>query len=251
MKSSLLKSNLVMACHITGIYDVNRTSTLPDNDYSLVKDWVDSLEKHHIQGLIFHNNFSEETCALYRSDTLQFIKVEYNPSLNPNIFRYFIYKNYLKEYSNQIKNLFITDVSDVVMVQNPFVHPLFFENPNVIFCGDEEKILDNEWMKAHSAHLRSKIDDYFQYENQFKNAKLLNCGIIGGNIEIMQTFLEKLCAIHEGYNADNKTAYTGDMGGFNYLARTQFNNQLIYGAPVNTIFKNYETNRTDCWFRHK
>jgi hypothetical protein len=52
-------------------------------------------------------------------------------------------------------------------------------------------------------------------------------------------------------NRDNKTEYTGDMGVFNYVARTQYNSQLIYGAPVNTVFKNYETERSDCWFRHK
>ena len=106
-------------------------------------------------------------------------------------------------------------------------------------------------MQEHSAHLRSKIDDYLKYEIHFKTAKLLNCGIIGGNIEIMQPFLEKLCTIHEQFNSDNKTRYTGDMGAFNYLARTQFNRQLIFGEPVNTKFKSYETNRTDCWFRHK
>jgi hypothetical protein len=41
------------------------------------------------------------------------------------------------------------------------------------------------------------------------------------------------------------------MGAFNYLARTKFNNQLKHGAPVNTLFKGYELERKDCWFRHK
>jgi hypothetical protein len=57
--------------------------------------------------------------------------------------------------------------------------------------------------------------------------------------------------IHQFANIDNKTAFTGDMGAFNYIARTQFNNQLIHGAPVNTLFKGYENDREDCWFRHK
>jgi len=41
------------------------------------------------------------------------------------------------------------------------------------------------------------------------------------------------------------------MGAFNYLARTQFNGHLRHGAPVNTVFKMYENERQDCWFRHK
>ena len=51
--------------------------------------------------------------------------------------------------------------------------------------------------------------------------------------------------------AKEQTAYTGDMGAFNYLARTRFNANLHHGAPVNTVFKSYENERTDCWFRHK
>jgi hypothetical protein len=251
MEPFVLHSNLIMACHFTGIYDVNRTTTLPDNDYSLVKEWVDSIKNQDLCGLLFHNNLSEETCSIHQNKNVQFVKVKHNPVYNPNIYRYFVYRNYLRETDRKIKNLFITDVSDVVMIQNPFIKPLFFENPASLFCGDEEKFLDNEWMAEHSAHLRSKIDDYLKYEIQFKTEKLLNCGIIGGNIEIMQPFLEKLCTIHEQFNSDNKTGYTGDMGAFNYLARTQFNSQLIFGEPVNTKFKSYETNRADCWFRHK
>jgi len=41
------------------------------------------------------------------------------------------------------------------------------------------------------------------------------------------------------------------MGAFNYLVRTQYNSNLIHGKPVNTVFKGFEVERTDCWFRHK
>jgi hypothetical protein len=106
-------------------------------------------------------------------------------------------------------------------------------------------------MQNHSEHLRSKIADYELYEKKFKTSTLLNPGIIGGNISVMLDFLEKLWYIHKTYNNNNTSAYTGDMGAFNYLVRTQFNNHSIYGSPVNTVFKSYQNNRTDCWFRHK
>ena len=104
---------------------------------------------------------------------------------------------------------------------------------------------------AHSSNLRNNIADYADYENQFKHETLLNCGIIGGSAPLMLDFLDRLCAIHEQANAENRTAYTGDMGAFNYLARTKFNQLIRHGAPVNTVFKLYETERMDCWFRHK
>ncbi len=106
-------------------------------------------------------------------------------------------------------------------------------------------------MKAHSTHLRSNIDDYETYENKYANEVLLNCGIIGGKVDLVIELLEKLCHLHKTYNRNNKTAYTGDMGAFNYIMRTVYNAQLMHGAPINTVFKAYQSDRTDCWFRHK
>jgi hypothetical protein len=244
-------TNLVMACHITGVYDVNRNITLVDDAYDLVKDWAESIKAANLQGLIFHNNFSEETCKSFGNENISFIKIDYNPQYNPNVFRYFIYRDFLHQHLQQINSLFITDITDVVVVNNPFIASFFIENPTSLFCGDEPKILNNDWMNAHSENLRENIVDYATYESTFGNETLLNCGIIGGNASIIFNFLQQLCAIHQHANYNNKTAYTGDMGAFNYLARTVFNQQLIHGAPVNTVFKGYEIDRNDCWFRHK
>lgn len=240
-----------MACHITGIYDVNRNNVLPDDDFSIVKAWADSIIDLKLNGIIFHNNFSEETCLKYQNEHISFVKIEYDSRFNPNIYRYLVYDEYLQNHHDTIDNLFLTDISDVVVVQNPFLQPLYLQNTNAIFCGDEPKTLNNEWMKAHSEHLRSKIENYAQYEEDFGNETLLNCGIVGGNITVMREFISKLANIHRLYNHDNQTAYTGDMGAFNYLIRTAFNDRFLHGTPINTVFKAYQDLRTDCWFRHK
>lgn len=244
-------TNLLMACHLTGVYDVNRNTTLEHDNYELVREWAMSVAAAKIQGIIFHNNFSVQTCEKYKNEYISFIKVDYDAQFNPNVYRYFVYKNFLDRFAKQLKNVFVTDISDVTLVKNPFLDSYFNENSSAIFCGDEPKILDNDWMKDHASHLRKNIADYADYEAEFKEATLLNCGIIGGEIAVFQDFIEKLYAIHKKFNTENKTAFTGDMGAFNYLARTQFNNQLIHGKPVNTVFKKYENERLDCWFRHK
>ena len=247
----LPNSNLLMACHITGVHDVNRNITLEDDNYDLVRDWTESVAALNLQGIIFHNNFSLETCNKYRNKFIHFIKVDYNSQFNPNVYRYFIYNQFLKKYLVHFNGIFVTDVSDVVLINDPFVDPYYINNPTSIFCGDEPKILDNDWMVAHSTHLRNQISDFEEYENRFGQDVLLNCGVIGGNATLFKDFIQKLCIIHQQANCNNQTAFTGDMGAFNYLARTQFNEYLKHGAPVNTIFKMYETERTDCWFRHK
>ncbi len=251
MRPFLVSKQLVMACHITGVYDVNRSNTLPNDDYSLVREWAESVIALQLQGIIFHNNFSEQTCAKYQNEHIHFIKIAYLTSFNPNVYRYFAYRDFLRAYAQEIESVFVTDISDVAVTTNPFIHPLFVGNPNLLFCGDEPKTLNNEWMKAHAEHLRSQITDYEAYENEFKDSSLLNCGIMGGNIYMVQEFIEKLCLIHQQYNLDNPTAYTGDMGAFNYLIRRQFGGRFLHGAPINTEFKAYQSERTDCWFRHK
>lgn len=240
-----------MACHISGVYDVNRNTILEGDNFELVRDWAESLAAAAINGIIFHNNFTKETCKKYENDYISFVKIDYNPTFNPNVFRYFVYNSFLQQHIKDIKNLFITDITDVVLVRNPFIDDFFVKNPTSVFCGDEPKKLENDWMIAHSEHLRKKIADYADYENKFRNETLLNCGIAGGAAPLLFNFIHELCTIHQQYNAENNTAFTGDMGAFNYLARTKYNTQLKHGAPVNTVFKLYESERTDCWFRHK
>jgi hypothetical protein len=245
------RSDLILACHFTGIHDVNRNTTLPNDDFSLVEGWAGSVVKNKLHGIIFHNNFSHATTQKYENENLRFVKVELLKSFNPNVFRYFVYLNFLQNQLKNIANLFATDISDVVVLQDPFKQQLFLANPEALFCGDEPKTLENDWMIAHSAHLRSGILDFEAYEEKFKSEVLLNCGIIGGNASLMLSFLEKLCHIHKTHNQNNKTGYTGDMGTFNYLVRTQYNHKLFHGEPVNTEFKAYQMDRRDCWFRHK
>jgi hypothetical protein len=243
--------NYIISCHISGIYDINRNETIANDNFSVVENWYNSIVSLKINGIIFHNNFSESTCNQYQNKYVEFIKVDYNSNFNPNVFRYFVYDNYLKANFLNIKNVFFTDVSDVLILKNPFQEPLFLEYQNAIFCGDEPEILNNEWMKLHCEHLRHNIKDFGLFEEKFKYKTLLNCGIIGGNIILMSTLIEKLWQIHENYNTNNKTNFTGDMGAFNYLIRTQFNENIVHGKPINTVFKEFDTENVECWFSHK
>jgi hypothetical protein len=244
-------TQIIMACIFTGIYDVNRNNILPDDDDALIRDWAAAITEQGLKGIIFHNNFSDLTCAKYSPEHISFIRVVNHNHYNPNVNRYFIYRDYLRLHATALKDLFITDISDVVVLKNPFKEELYTDNPASLFCGDEPKQLDDEWMRAHATHLRSHIPNYADYEEKHQQETLLNCGIIGGRVGLMQDFIEQLCTIHERYNQHNQTAYTGDMGAFNYLVRTRFNERVLHGAPVNTVFKAYEDQRTDCWFRHK
>lgn len=246
-----MHKQLIFACLFTGVFDVNRSETLPHNDFSLIEKWVKSIEALNLHGVIFHNNFSDETVAKYSSECINFVYVNYNPTYNLSVYRYFVYLNYLLKHEINLTSLFITDSTDVEVVNNPFEQPLFKNNPTSLFCGDEPTTLKNEWMFNHSTHFRNQIPTFEAFEQKFADQTLLNCGVIGGNILIMKSLLTELVNFHSLYSQHNKTNYTGDMGAFNYIVRNKFNTDLIHGMPVNSIFKAYEINNNACWFRHK
>ena len=246
-----ISKSYILACQISGVYDVNRNEILPADDFALIQNWYYSIINLKLNGIIFHNNFSTETCQNYENEYIKFIKIDFENKFNPNVFRYHIYSEFLKNNTLDIENLFFTDISDVVVLKNPFEQKLFRANQNHIFCGDEPEILANNWMIDHCEHLRNKIQDFKRFENQYKNQTLLNCGVFGGNIKIIKPFVEQLWQIHQENNFDNYTKFTGDMGAFNYLIRSKYNNFLLHGAPINTVFKAYDIHNEQCWFSHK
>lgn len=243
--------NIICASIFTGVYDVNRNEMLLQDDFSIVEKWYNAIHHIGLNGIIFHNNFSAETISKYQSNSIRFIKVEFNDKFNGNVYRYLVYYDFLKKYGNQIENLFFTDIGDVEVIKSPFDDPYFLQNTSAIFCGDEVEVLNNEWMREHCTHLRKLIPDFSDFEEKNKSQALLNCGIIGGKTSLLLLLMKELARIHTTFTVSNKTPYTLDMGAFNYIVRTLFSEKVIHGFPVNTRFKNYETDRVDCWFTHK
>ena len=109
-------------------------------------------------------------------------------------------------------------------------------------------LIDIDYQATERAFIDLGVHDFAARYTQFAQEDLFDL-FETGQIS-PQHFINKLWTIHQKYNSDNKTAFTGDMGAFNYLIRTQYNNNVIHGNPVNTEFKKYLEN-TDCWFKHK
>ncbi len=246
-----VSSSLICASLFTGAFDFNRTEMLPSDNFRLIEKWCHSIKQLNLQGVVFHNNFSEKTISEIENEHINFIRVDFHGKLNANAYRYLVYLDFLKNHENQVQNIFFTDISDVEVVKNPFDDAFFNENPDSLFCGDEEELLDNPWMQDHCRHLRNLIPEFSDFEERYKSETLLNCGVIGGRTAVILPLLQELTRIHSNYTISNKTPFTLDMGAFNFVARTRFSDRLKHGFPVNTIFKAYQAERTDCWFRHK
>jgi hypothetical protein len=242
---------LICSSLFTGNFDVNRNEMLAPDDFRIIEKWCLSIQNLGLKGLVFHNNFSEKTISEVQNKHIRFYKVEFDTKLNANVYRYLVYFDFLKKYGHQGQSVFFTDIADVEVVKNPFTDPFFITNESSLFCGDEEELLDNPWMRDHCTHLRNLIPEFADFEERNKAEVLLNCGVIGGKIDVILPLMEQLARIHSSITISNKTPFTLDMGAFNFVARTRFSDRLKHGSPVNTHFKGYESERTDCWFRHK
>lgn len=241
----------LFASLFTGVFDVNRNEILRDNDFQIIQKWYNSVVHLELNAIVFHNTFSQEVVERFSNEMVRFIYVPLEKDFNPNIFRYIAYSNFLSSTRLEISHLFLTDITDVEVVRNPFQSELFLSNKEHLFCGDEPKTFDNEWMKAHCAHLREQLSEFALFENEHEKSPLLNCGIFGGRLAEIQKLLQAISELHQRVSVTNTTPFTLDMGVFNYLARTMFREKIIHGEPVNTVFKGYEEDRLDCWFRHK
>ena len=51
-----IKNQLILGCHITGVFDVNRRETLPPDEYPLIEKWATSIKKNNLKGILFHKN---------------------------------------------------------------------------------------------------------------------------------------------------------------------------------------------------
>ena len=124
-------TSLVCASLLTGVYDVNRNENLESNNFETIKAWYNSILKLDLNAIIFHNNFSEKTVELYETNKIKFLQVKYDTSYNPNIYRYFLYKFFLEKHKKNIANVFVTDITDVEVINNPFKQKLFVENTEI------------------------------------------------------------------------------------------------------------------------
>ena len=83
---------------------------------------------------------------------------------------------------------------------------------------------------------------------------LLNAGLCGGSVDVVIEFLNKFLSFYfQSVSDTHFYKFEGcgvDMGVFNYIARKYFEDRLIHGTQVNTVFKDEKANNVS-FFKHK
>ena len=166
-------------------------------------------------------------------DDDRFIKVPSGG--NPYTYRWRLVRDWLTAHPDA-GFVWAVDGTDVVMLREPWPEM----HPGVLYVGSELTPVGNEWLVHHHPATHGFI-------REFKNHRLLNSGIAGGDRDTLLEFTTVLCArLDEIGNRD-----LFDMGAFNQTAWMRFAGRMVTGERVHTVFKLDEQDNTFAWWKHK
>lgn len=233
-------SDIVFASYYTATQDPQR-HTFWENDTTDLLPLINSVTSQNIKIIIFHDCFTSTPSI----ELCEWVYCKPNTLYVPTIVRWFNYLNYLTNCEVLPSRIFMVDSTDVEMLKNPFLHIL----PNKLYCGSEyDNTISHPYINNKKKYFN--ISDYSVIMNNESDHMLLNCGICGGYTESIIRFLTQLTTYHAVYSR-HITKVSLDMPIYNYTLLKHFKNIIEYGSHINTMFKQFETNNTTAWWKHK
>ncbi len=213
------------------------------NDFKYIEPWYNSVNKLGLEGRIFYDNLSDEFLQQYTTDKIKFIKVSPSDYSN-NDWRFFCYRNFLEE--NKFDSVFLTDGSDVTVVQDPSGIISSFPDTDLFVCKDSIMLNEFPYLQLHQ---QAEWDDYVWFMICHNRLELINMGVIGGNYDNVLLFLNKFCETRIRLGIPD---FNSDMWVGQYIFRKLLaDKKILIGEPFTSIFKKYEIDRKDVYFIHK
>lgn len=189
----------------------NLAEKAPDNDLKYILPWYNSINKLKIQGIIFHDNLSDEFVTKYTTEYVQFVKCKLGGySLNDE--RFIIYYMFILENIHEISSVFMTDASDVIIQSSPFSFSKNYHE-NVLFVGRNNGNLRRQ--RAYNINKTRILEKEMgeKIEQNFYNMPIYNAGLLGGKTPVIIYFLRQLVNLILKCNSDKNL----NMPAFNYI----------------------------------
>jgi len=238
---------IVSSLFTTCIDPIRNTKWSPSSD--VMDNWYNSgvnILNDTLHLLVFYDQLEPTFTQKYNSKHITFIQVEDCENYSPHDYRWLVYHNFLSNNLDSIDNIFFTDISDVIIKQNPFQ----VIEKDLIYVGDEyEYPWENWWALPRKEYYMSKLSFFPSIYETYKKYPFLNAGIVGGKGIAVLEFLEKMKSYIE--ITLDKPYETTDMILFNYILYKYFYPNIKHGEPINSKFKLNEIHREDVWFIHK
>ncbi|VGQ11787.1 hypothetical protein SB5439_04995 [Klebsiella variicola] len=232
--------NVVIGGYYTGSTDWQRGFKEWSKDYTELEPLIDSI-KPGIELAILHDCFEGVTDSEY----VKHIRL-------PVMHRAGAWVRWIRAHAYLLMNqdieyAFMVDSTDVQMVKDPFP----FLEKGKLYLGDETKLVDNDWMRAF--HGNNETDLFIK---KYGTRPLFNCGICGGDRDILIEFTGKMVDKYYQFEGDNRhgiaSNLNSDMGIFNMLAHQEYAGRVEHGPHINTKFGHWEPYETaTAWWKHK
>ena len=236
-------SKVIYTTYYTGKLNPQKTAkeAIP-NDFSMIEGWYNSVVKHNLQGVIFHDHLTEEFVKKYSCSNVSFVKVPYYSIRSLNDERYYVYQHYLK--NPDIEWVLTTDLFDVEFNKDPFE---YMTNKNVVYVGSEtpEKahFTDEFWPVIKNRALQSygEVSSWWQTTIKY----FLNAGLIGGHRDIMTRLLDLMV---DEFDVINPALDTNMF----VLSKCIIENKIPFstGAPFHSRYKFFDES-DEYYVRHK
>lgn len=193
-----------------------------------VSKWAKSIAEKNYHAILLTNKIDLDNTNMFKN-----IWVETNKHFSVYHNRFIKIIEWLNENQYYLNEVWITDATDVEMINKPEI------KAGKIYVGSEQETNSCKWIIENSVECKNKISDY----NKFVKPEntLLNCGVIGGNIEGLLPILNE----YKDLLTKMQTPFS-DMPLINYLG---YKYGFEFGAHVTTTFK--KNLYTKAWFKHK
>jgi hypothetical protein len=213
------------------------------NDIQYIKPWYDSVKSLGLNGFVFYDNLTEEFIEKYTTEKIRFIKVDTSQYSN-NDWRFFCYRDFLEK--NIFDNVFLSDGSDVTVVQDPNIIISKRPDIDIFVCKDSLKLDEFPYVEFHQ---RYNLENLFYFLLNKNRLDLINMGVIGGSYENMMDFLDSFCLARVKISDPD---FNADMWVGQYVFRHLLSDKkILIGHPFTSNFKKYENDRKDVFFIHK
>lgn len=238
------------AVYFATIYDNHKDVAVEKNNFDYIRNYYNSILSlsGNVSCYILHDHLSDDFINKYTRKRIKFVHIDIKPdnNLQPHDLRFYeVYKIIEKE--PQIKNIFITDISDCIVIKNGIA---LLNGENYLYiCREGETFDENEWTKDYLKYIYLEYSVDFRGYRHFEGKKLLNSGIVGGRRKLMLDFLSKCVTFMDSLNI-KQPGKPVDMITINFVAYTYFYSSLYTGEYLHTRFgfREYSKSR---YFKHK
>lgn len=140
-----------------------------------------------------------------------------------------------------------TDGTDVEMLREPWEEM----EPGKVYAGSEPKTYADLWAKQ--SHPESI---YQAFINAHRNEVMLNAGLLGGTRNDVISIAHGIVRLYyhieslRFWGQESSASAVGDMMAFGIVAH-RYNDRLITGPSVHTVFKSDGIGKEVAWWKHK